>query len=853
MNRFYLLILLLFVFSCGGGGGGGSSPAPTSNNSNIEPPPDDPIDDSEDNFEEDWTVTQAEADVFRTDEYNMQGWAYDMINLAEAYALLEKNNKTMGGEGLAVAVIDTGVYSDHPDIIDNLDLETSFNFITSTREGDATEDYIDHGTNSAILIAGVKNDSSFHGIAYKSEIMNAKIFEEDGNGLISSSQIQYAIRGASGGHPYQIEDGTSPWNTNVKVINSSFSYGGNDGYSEYNGGNDGANSFDSGVISALKDFVKENDVLFIASTGNYKADSASEYQNYPKPAKPALFANNPDLAGYVLAVGAVDRDEDSTYFSNICGVTKNYCLVAPGQNLYGMRKLSNDSYSTQLISGTSFSAPLVSGAAALIRGAWPFLTAPQTAEILLTTATDLGEEGVDDIYGHGLLNIQGAVQSYGEDNVAAGESVESTGINASASNLASDPIFGDAFVNNISPQLSPAIFFDDFGRDYNANLDQRISLRQTNRAINFNLENILLSQYETQNKPFSFSLNNNLTTNFNIRYRKKSDNYFNNISRDLVEEYIQNESSKGFSFNQEISLNSSVGFSFNIDEISNQNNNILRQFNSLTLNSLNENPFQNFFTQNSATNSNSFEQKAFNQFFINHKLFSQKLNFTFLNQNSYLSNNFNFSNITNNQNLQNRVNDFNISYNPKKSGKLSLSFGELQEFDNNILNSKSLGVFSSSEDVKTSYLKLSLSHKIAQNNFLIANISEGQTKINGNQNGIFRAFSDIRSRSLAFGLLQKDFFGGNFGIVYNEPMRVYQGQVTIDIPVARDYDGNVIRSRFNASLKPEGKEQNIELFFAKNLSISDYISFNFLAIRDALNVERKNLDYVGFMSYKKQF
>ena len=60
--------------------------------------------------------------------------------------------------------------------------------------------------------------------------------------------------------------------------------------------------------------------------------------------------------------------------------------------------------------GTSFAAPLVAGTAALVSEAYPWMTGHQLQQTLLTTATDIGDPGVDDVYGWGLLNAGKAVR-----------------------------------------------------------------------------------------------------------------------------------------------------------------------------------------------------------------------------------------------------------------------------------------------------------------------------------------------------------------------------------------------------------------------------------------------------------
>ena len=63
--------------------------------------------------------------------------------------------------------------------------------------------------------------------------------------------------------------------------------------------------------------------------------------------------------------------------------------------------------------GTSFAAPRVTGAAVLVRHKFPNLEAEQIKQVLLQTATDIGAVGIDDIYGHGKLNITGALSPQG--------------------------------------------------------------------------------------------------------------------------------------------------------------------------------------------------------------------------------------------------------------------------------------------------------------------------------------------------------------------------------------------------------------------------------------------------------
>ena len=109
------------------------------------------------------------------------------------------------------------------------------------------------------------------------------------------------------------------------------------------------------------------------------------------------------LAGSLIAVVATDKNNVIAPFSNRCGAAADWCMAAPGLDLLSTVPLST--YGNEF--GTSMSAPLVAGGAALVRQAFPYMTARQVIEVVLTTATDLGDPS---FYGHGLLNLGRAVK-----------------------------------------------------------------------------------------------------------------------------------------------------------------------------------------------------------------------------------------------------------------------------------------------------------------------------------------------------------------------------------------------------------------------------------------------------------
>lgn len=148
------------------------------------------------------------------------------------------------------------------------------------------------------------------------------------------------------------------------------------------------------------------DTLVVAATGN---------QGTTQPNNPAaLPAYDSRVIHNWLAVANVKVDSkgnpvglDTT--SNACGVAAQWCLVAPGYVAIPVMPGYKGKYVTLYYNGTSDSTAIVTGTAALVWQAFPWMKAQQVQETILTTATDLGDVGVDSTYGWGMVNAYKAV------------------------------------------------------------------------------------------------------------------------------------------------------------------------------------------------------------------------------------------------------------------------------------------------------------------------------------------------------------------------------------------------------------------------------------------------------------
>jgi Subtilase family len=196
---------------------------------------------------------------------------------------------------------------------------------------------------------------------------------------------------------------------------------------------------------------------------------------------PARYAGEAWSNGQIIAVGAVDSSNVIAGFSNRAGDTRNSFLVAPGTNVVGASAFSNTGLAAG--SGTSVAAPFVSGIAAMVRVYWPHLSATQVANVLLSTATDLGDPGTDDVYGRGLVNATAALAPVGTMMVplASGRAVPLASISFNPGPVAGQAVRAAALEGRLV-----GVSLDQFGRQFAYDLAGGLA-----RAPNLTLDRVL--------------------------------------------------------------------------------------------------------------------------------------------------------------------------------------------------------------------------------------------------------------------------------------------------------------------------------------------------------------------------
>lgn len=285
-----------------------------------------------------WDVTRSPNDVLYPDYQ----WNLPMIGTEAGWAF------SRGSRDVTIAVLDTGVNLDHPDLVNRL--TRGHNVLENN---DQPNDDNGHGTHVAGIIASQTNNfEGIAGLTWFNKVMPIKVMDREGAG--TSFNVAKGIMWAA--------------DHGADVINLSL------------GNYQPAEVMEDAIQHAF-----DKDVVIIAATGNDNTD---------QPGYPAAYSQ-------VIGVSAIGQDGTRAEFSNFGDYVD---VVAPGVAIAST--FLEQGYAE--LSGTSMAAPHVAALAGLIRSANPNLSNEKVMDIIKQTAT---EQGNPEFYGNGLVNIVEALQT----------------------------------------------------------------------------------------------------------------------------------------------------------------------------------------------------------------------------------------------------------------------------------------------------------------------------------------------------------------------------------------------------------------------------------------------------------
>ncbi|MFW6447919.1 MAG: S8 family serine peptidase [Halobacteriota archaeon] len=319
-------------------------------------------------------------------------WGIDRVDADVAHA----NDETGGGAD--IAIIDTGIDDDHPDLQENIGEGVAF---VSCRGGGCNEDWSDdndHGTHCAGIAAAVDNDEGVVGVAPEATLHAVKVLDKRGSG--SFSDVAAGIE----------------WTADQGYDVASLSLGASSG---------------SQTVEDACEYAYGEGVLLVAAAGNDGA--CTDCVGYP--------AAYPE----VIAVSSTDEDDSLSSFSSTGPEVE---LAAPGGSIYSTVVGGYDTFS-----GTSMACPHVSGAGGQVmaNGA----SNEEARQQLADTAEDLGLG--DNEQGNGLLDVAAAlgIEDDGGDDGGGGD--ENTAPSCSIAN----PNDGDTVSDDVTIQVDASDEEDD--------------------------------------------------------------------------------------------------------------------------------------------------------------------------------------------------------------------------------------------------------------------------------------------------------------------------------------------------------------------------------------------------------
>lgn len=295
-------------------------------------------------------VAQAIAapteNFFEVPNQGGNNWGLDRVQAPEVWA------QGYAGQGIIVAVVDTGVDYTHPDLDDNIWINSGefpndgidndgngfvddifgWNFVDRTNQ---PFDEDGHGTHVAGTIAAENNGFGITGVAYNAQIMPVKVLGPNGG---TYADVAAGIR-------YAADNG-------AQVINLSL----------------GGNTSSYSVTEAVR-YATERGAVVVMASGN---------EGRVQPSFPANLART-----WGISVGAIDWNNHLATFSNRAGWTPLDFVVAPGVSILSTTPNSTYSY----FSGTSMATPHVAGVAALMLSANSSLQPAHVETLIVQTAT----------------------------------------------------------------------------------------------------------------------------------------------------------------------------------------------------------------------------------------------------------------------------------------------------------------------------------------------------------------------------------------------------------------------------------------------------------------------------------
>lgn len=390
------------------------------------------------------------------------------------------------GKGSTVAILDTGIDTDHAEFADSIVGAECFTGMCNAGY-ETIEDLHGHGTHVAGIAVANLDGSGMTGVAPDANLLIGKVGFD--NGYIEMDKVNDA-------YMWAVENGADAVNLSASVnydhiyknsiteIGDGF-YRSTDGRTSYHTLGYNQLLAPDSFLRPLAETIDNNEAVFVVAAGNQGLDIPTF------PAHMAVMEDaNGNLAagGKVIVAGAWDMGaNDIAFFSNRAGTmcfnyneAQNTCdsdyrisdfyLMAPGRNI---ASTENDGTYT-LMSGTSMAAPAISGGVALIHQMWPHMTGENVVKLMMQTGDKSFANYDVNIHGQGIMDLDAATTPQGAIGIPTDGRVDGT---VSTTN-------GTVAMSSVQlASLSRTMIVDEYDRDFYVDANQMNVVVDT-RAVN---------------------------------------------------------------------------------------------------------------------------------------------------------------------------------------------------------------------------------------------------------------------------------------------------------------------------------------------------------------------------------
>jgi hypothetical protein len=585
------------------------------------------------------------------------------------------------------------------------------------------------------------------------------------------------------------------------------------------------------VLTSIRNLVNDSNEIFVAPVANQdlndilrKTPIVSDSRNYDTFLKVADVVvnsvtycnNNTDASGSGVCDNDADNDSVGDRFLNASGqdeygvraidqvdigafkngfdcsaIDSAHCLIAP-TNVHSMN--SSGSYVNTGFDNEYTGSAYVAAIITSIKGAYPSMSNVDIVNKLVATATD--PSLIDDCNvvtgncGSGMINYyQFLKPAFDVSTGAAVASVSGASLSVRDSGFVTSSAFGSSVSTGSLGVLSKSVFYDDYNFTYKTFLESRIASEYIVSKIS--LSNVLDERVDTKSEDLEFK-----QLGFRVSSVKENDRMKGKmkISHEMETEVLVTN----YEFNQNL-------------------------FGFLDLRVVHDGSYTHAYEENKSKGIIANGRNYMSLMQSSMDFYRVRAN---ISGNLFLSTRFISS-----ENESNILSSLNYKI---KDGELEVSYGHLAENDG-FLGAKTSGAFGNDNSAETNYINLQFMKEFKGLNFY-ANFSYGNTKVNLDKRSIISDISDIKSRELSINVSKK-VRNSEFGIGYQEPLRVVDGNFNLSVSTGRYSDGSYAIESDTVNFSPDGKERDYELFFNQEISDDSDISLNVIYVADEGNIE----------------